>query len=61
LAVLALAGSLGLGVLLAFLLQYISGFRATGVTVPESAQRTPSHERAGRVPSAELDSEAVPH
>ena len=61
LAVLALAGSLGVGVMLAFLLQYIYGFEAAGVTVSESEQKTPSHKRAGRVPSAELDSGTGPH
>jgi uncharacterized protein involved in exopolysaccharide biosynthesis len=56
LAVLALAGSLGVGVMLAFLLQYISSFKTAGVTVAESEQKPPAHERAGRVPSAEFDS-----
>ncbi len=51
LAVLALAGSLGLSVVLAFLLQYISGFKAVGVTVPASVQKSPWRERAGRAVS----------
>jgi uncharacterized protein involved in exopolysaccharide biosynthesis len=61
LAVLALAGSLGVGVMLAFLLQYIFSFEAAGVTVSESEHKTPSHKRAGRVPTAELDSGTGPH
>jgi uncharacterized protein involved in exopolysaccharide biosynthesis len=44
LAVLALAGSLGLGLMLAFLFQYISGFRGVGVTVPASDYKTSSYE-----------------
>jgi uncharacterized protein involved in exopolysaccharide biosynthesis len=42
LAVLALAGSLGLGVTLAFLLQYISSFNSASVTVPASDHEAPS-------------------
>lgn len=49
LAVLALAGSLGLGVMLAFLLQYIYGFKAENETVPVSDYKTPSIGYAGRV------------
>lgn len=40
LAVLALAGSLGLGVMLAFLLQYISGFKIAGATTQGSERKT---------------------
>ncbi len=51
LAVLALAGSLGRGVVLAFLLHYISGFKAVGVTVPASAQKASARSRAGQAVS----------
>ncbi len=51
LAVLALVGSLGLSVVLAFLLQYISGFKAVDVIVPVNAQKAPWHERASRAGS----------
>jgi uncharacterized protein involved in exopolysaccharide biosynthesis len=55
LAVLALAGSLGLGVMLAFLLQYITSFRHASVVAPVHDHKTPSHKRhkkatQGRVP-----------
>ncbi len=46
LAVLALAGSLGLGVVLAFLFQYISSFKTTSATIPASDRNTLSHELA---------------
>jgi uncharacterized protein involved in exopolysaccharide biosynthesis len=46
LALLALAGSLGLGVVLAFLLEYLTGFKAASVTVPVSDHKTPSDESA---------------
>jgi uncharacterized protein involved in exopolysaccharide biosynthesis len=49
LAVLALAGSLGLGVMLAFLLQYIYGFKAENETVPVSDRKMPSIGYAGRL------------
>jgi uncharacterized protein involved in exopolysaccharide biosynthesis len=42
LALLALAGSLGLGVTVAFLLQYISSFKSASVTVPVSDHEAPS-------------------
>lgn len=45
LAVLTLAGSLGLGVTLAFLLQYISSFKAEGVTDPEDDHKAPSRKK----------------
>lgn len=45
LALLALAGSLGLGVTLAFLLQYIFSFKAAGGTVPVSDPKTPLRGR----------------
>ncbi len=48
LAVLAFAGSLGLGVTLAFLLQYFSSFKSVSVTVPASDQKTPPRGHAGR-------------
>ncbi len=48
LAVLALAGSLGLGVTLAFLLQYLSGFKSESATVPTSDHKTPERGHAGR-------------
>lgn len=57
LAVLALAGSLGLGVMLAFLLQYISDFKVAGTTVPVHRHKTSSHKRAGRVSSTDLDAQ----
>jgi uncharacterized protein involved in exopolysaccharide biosynthesis len=57
LAALALAGSLGLGLVLAFLLEYISGFKAADVTVPASELKTRSRARVGRVASAEIDAE----
>ncbi len=56
LAVLALAGSLGLGVVLAFLFQYISSFRAINATVPVSDRQMPLYERT----SAGLDAEQEP-
>jgi hypothetical protein len=50
LAVLAFAGSLGLGVMLAFLLQYISDFRTMDLAAPEeSGQKTPSRKRTKKV------------
>jgi uncharacterized protein involved in exopolysaccharide biosynthesis len=42
LAALTLAGSLGLGVMLAFFLEYISAFKAASVTVPERDHKPPS-------------------
>jgi hypothetical protein len=51
LAVLALAGSLGLGVMLAFLLEYVSGFKAAGVTVPEGDHKLPLPGQAERARS----------
>ncbi len=48
LAVLALAGSLGLGVVLAFFLDYVSKFKVVSVTVPASNHKTPSLGQAGR-------------
>lgn len=45
LAVLALVGSLGLGVMLALFLQYISGFKVEGETAPVSDHKTPSPGR----------------
>ncbi len=60
LAVLVLAGSLGLGVMLAFLLEYISGFKTAGVAVTESEQETPARKHAGRVSSTALDAEQIP-
>ena len=49
LAVLAFAGSLGLGVMLTLLLQYIYGSKTMDTTVvPESDQETPSRRRKGR-------------
>jgi uncharacterized protein involved in exopolysaccharide biosynthesis len=44
-AMLAFAGSLGLGVMLAFLLHYLSSFNATTVTVPVSDDKMPSRRR----------------
>jgi uncharacterized protein involved in exopolysaccharide biosynthesis len=49
LAVLALAGSLGLGVMLAFLLQYISDSQTTNLPAPkESEHKTPSRRHVGQ-------------
>ncbi len=45
LAVLALVGSLGLGVMLALLLQYLSSFKVASETVPGSDRKTPSRGR----------------
>ena len=57
LAVLALAGSLDLGAVLAFLREYVPSFKGASVAVPAS-EKTPSHEDAGRVPSLKPDSVA---
>jgi hypothetical protein len=49
LAILAFAGSLGLGVMLAFLLDYLFSFKTKKVIVPESDVNTPPQKkRAGR-------------
>jgi uncharacterized protein involved in exopolysaccharide biosynthesis len=61
LAVLALAGSLGLGVMLAFLLQYLSSFQAASETVPVSdhktqlrgRRKTVTQSRASEVPESD--------
>ena len=49
LALLALAGSLGLGVMLAFLLQYIAGFESSKETVPvvDHKARSRRHRKTG--------------
>jgi uncharacterized protein involved in exopolysaccharide biosynthesis len=64
LAVLALAGSLGLGVVLVFLLHYISSFKAASVPVPASNHKTPSRgkrsSRKTRTTDAEREPVAVP-
>lgn len=53
LAVLALAGSLGLGVVLAFLLQYLFGLKLAGAAVLHGTQKSSSHVPADLEPLAE--------
>ena len=48
LAVLALIGSLGVGVMLAFLLEYLSSFKTASETGPVSDGKTPSKGYAGQ-------------
>ncbi len=56
LAVFALVGSLGLGVVLAFLLQYISGFKTTSPIVPANDRQMPLYERVSGERNAEEES-----
>jgi uncharacterized protein involved in exopolysaccharide biosynthesis len=60
LAVLALAGSLGLGVVLAFLLQYFSSFKATSATVPVSDKVMPSRRKQSSRKTRSTDVEQKP-
>jgi uncharacterized protein involved in exopolysaccharide biosynthesis len=65
LAVLALAGSLGLGVMLAFLLQYISGPESAKVAVPVTDHKARSHRHRktvsqGHAPKAQESHHKLP-
>jgi uncharacterized protein involved in exopolysaccharide biosynthesis len=59
LAVFALAGSLGLGVVLAFFLQYIFSFKTASVIVPVSDQKTLSRERPKLVTQNQVSKTSV--
>ncbi len=56
---LALAGSLGLGVVLAFLFQYISDFKISGVTILADNQKTPLRERQETVTQHQVSKDPV--
>ncbi len=58
LAILALAGSLGLGIMLSFFLQYILSFK--GVAAPKSDHKTSSHRKRSKHKPYSDDSEQVP-